>query len=393
MRSSLSNRQILVGICGSVAAYKSIDLIRRIKEDGASVDVIMTDASCRFISPLLVESATGCKVYQGTFDDPLSHVELASKAHLMLIAPATANIIGKLAGGIADDLLSTAHLAFKGPLVLAPAMNWRMYEHPCMKQNMQTLISRGAIEVAPEHGALACGEQGKGRMASTDAIIETARRALATQDLAGWKVVVTAGPTREPLDAVRYITNRSSGKMGYALARAARRRGADVTLISGPSSLPVPTDMKFIKVERAAQMLQAVVDNLPGATALFMAAAVADFSPHEAPNTKLPKESITTLELERTPDILAHVGHMQDRPLLVGFAAEAGPNIERARQKLLTKGADMVVFNDITERDAGFEVDTNRIVIVERTGQSEYPLMAKDEASDVVLDKALQIRA
>ncbi len=393
MRTSLRDKNILHGVTGSVAAYKAIDLIRRLKDIGASVTSVMTDASKNFLTPLSLELATGNKVYTGLFDDPMAHISLTSKADLMLIAPATANLIGKFANGIADDLLSTCLLSFKGTVVVAPAMNWRMYENPVLQKNLGYLKSQGVIEVPPEKGRLACGEEGVGRMADTEKIIEALRAAVTAKDLSGKKIIVTAGPTREPIDAVRFISNRSTGKMGYALARVARRRGADVTLISGPSCLNPPPDVKFISVNTAVEMKNAVMEELKGAAALIMASAVSDFSPKNKSRTKIDKASLKSLQLESAPDILAEIGSMKNRPFLIGFAAEAGKNVERARKKLLKKGADIIVFNDISMPDSGFGTDTNKVVIIEKDNMKELPLLTKEEVSEFILDKISARRA
>lgn len=389
LRRSLSNRNILLGVTGSVAAYKAVDLVRRLKDTEASVSVVMTDASSRFITPLSLEVASGNKVYAGLFDDPLAHIDLARDADLLLIAPATANTIGKLAAGVADDLLSTLYLAYTGPCVVAPAMNWRMYGHPVFRRNLAYLKSIGVTEVPPEDGDLACGEQGKGRMAEIMRIVDYAEAALSEQDLAGKKVVVTAGPTREFMDEVRFVSNRSSGRMGYALARAAWRRGAQVTLISGPSALPYPREVEFISVTGAQEMRDAVLRAIKGVDALFMVAAVADLAPEKAAEAKPDKRSLRkSIKVQRTPDILAEIGRMKKRPFLVGFAAEAGNRLDRARKKMIDKGADLMVFNDITEPDAGFEAETNRVVIIDAKGEESYPLLNKSDVADVVLTRA-----
>jgi phosphopantothenoylcysteine decarboxylase/phosphopantothenate--cysteine ligase len=390
----LKNKRIVLGVTGSVAAYKTIDLIRRLKDEEASVDVIMTDASQRFITSMLVEAAGGVRVYTGLFDDPMAHVELTREADLFIIAPATANAIGKFAHGVADDLLSTALMSYRGVVLAAPAMNWRMYESLAFQKNLRVLKTEGLlVEVPPEKGMLACGEEGVGRMAAVEDIIEAAVGVLTRKDFAGKRIVVTAGPTREPLDAVRFLSNRSSGKMGYALAKAALRRGADVVLITGPSALNPPKGVEVLKVETAAEMHQAVMRSIEGADVLIMAAAVADFAPRPQVGTKLEKSAMTSLELESTPDILAGVGGLKKRPVLVGFAAEAGPMVERAERKLRKKGADMLVFNDVTEQGAGFDVDTNRIAIISAEGTQELPLMSKEEAAAEILDRISRLCA
>lgn len=391
VKKSLKDKRILHGITGSIAAYKAVDLLRRMKEEGASVIPVMTDASKHFLAPLSLEVASGNRAYSGVFEDPMAHIALTRDADLLLVAPATANTIGKFANGIADDLLSTCFLSFRGRVVLAPAMNWRMYENPVLRRNLETLKALGAVEVPPEKGPLACGEEGTGRMAGIEKILEAVRTAVTEGDLSGRKVVVTAGPTREHIDAVRFISNRSSGKMGYALARVARRRGAQVALVSGPSSLEPPPGVTFIPVNSAAEMRKAVMKELKGASVLIMAAAVTDFSPRTRSADKLEKASLKSLDLELTPDILKEAGGKRNRPLIVGFAAEAGDRRDRARDKLLRKGADIIVFNDITQAQGGFEADTNRIVIIEENAETEFPILTKEEAAQAVLDRVADI--
>lgn len=403
MKKSLKDKRILHGITGSIAAYKAVDLLRRMSEEGASVTAVMTDASLNFLAPLTLEAASGNKAYTGLFEDPMAHITLTREADLMLVAPATANAIGKFANGIADDMLSTCFLAFRGRVVLAPAMNWRMYESPVLRKNLDSLKSMGVIEVPPEKGPLACGEEGVGRMAATEKILEAVRTALTEGDLSGRKIVVTAGPTREHIDAVRFISNRSSGRMGYALARVARRRGAEVVLISGPSFLEPPQGVRFVPVVSASEMRGAVMKELRGASALIMAAAVTDFSPREKSADKLGKASLTSISLETTPDILKEAGGLgkslsksssksrSKRPLIVGFAAEAGQRRDRAKRKLRDKGADLIVFNDITDPEGGFESETNRIVIIDRDGETPFPLLSKEEAAQAVLDRVSEI--
>lgn len=388
-KKRLRDKHVLHAVTGSVAAYKAIDLIRRLKEEGASVTALMTDASKYFVTPLSLELASGGKVYSGIFDDPLAHVSLTRDADLLLVAPATANTIGKFANGIADDLLGACFLSFRGRVVVAPAMNWRMYENPAFRRNLDYLKGLGVVEVPPVEGRLACGEEGKGRMAEVEDIVQAVGAAVGGGDLSGRRIIVTAGPTREHLDAVRFISNPSTGKMGYALARAALRRGAEVTLISGPSSLEPPSGVKFIPVMAAKEMKEAVMRELDGADALIMAAAVSDFSPRTKSGSKLDKSSVKSIEVEATPDILREAGGMRKRPFIVGFAAEAGGGLQRARKKLLGKNADVIVCNDVTEPGAGFAHDTNRIVIMDRDGDTELPLLSKEEAAEAVIDRVV----
>ena len=391
-RSSLKDKKILLCITGSVAAYKAVDLTRRLRDEEASVSVIMTDASCRFITPLSLELASGRKVYSGIFDDPLAHIELAREADVMLVAPATANTIAKLAQGLADDLVSASFLAFKGPVLIAPAMNENMYEHPVHQRNLDYLKQLGVVEIPPCEGPLACGITGKGRMAELPDIIEALRTVLSPKDMQGMKVVVTSGPTREQMDPVRFISNRSSGRMGHSLAAVARRRGADVVLISGPSALDSPYGVQFRDVESAAEMRDAVLEEIVDADVLVMAAAVADFRPASVHGTKMAKSDVgEALELEPTVDILAEAATLKSHPVLVGFSAETGANIDRAEKKMRKKGADLMVFNDVTEPGAGFEVHTNKVVIISTEGRRDFPLMDKEDVAQVVLDSAVDL--
>jgi len=389
----LGNKTVLLGVTGGVAAYKAVELTRRLGDEGASVKVIMTDAAKKFITPLSLEIASRNKVYTDLFSDPMSHIMLPAHADVMVIAPATANIIGKLAHGIADDLLSTCLLAFQGKVVIAPAMNWRMYENHIVQENLKSLVSRGIIQVGPEKGELACGEEGMGKMSDISDIIEAIRAALTRKDLLKEKILVTAGPTREYIDPVRFLSNRSSGKMGYAIAKAALRRGAEVTLISGHSSLHQPKGVKFFSVETAAEMLHVIKRELHSSTVFIMSAAVSDFMPEGTDREKIEKTKTLLLRLTRTPDIIAEVGKRKERPFLIGFAAESGQKIARARKKRREKNMDMIIFNDITEAGSGFDVDTNRVVIIDRKKERKLPLMSKDSVADAILDRLVELRA
>jgi len=389
----LKNKSILLGVTGGVAAYKVVDLIRRLREEGASVTVIMTEASKKFLTPLSIEIASQNRVYSDLFAEPLSHISLPARADIMVVAPATANTIAKFARGIADNLLTTCLLSFGGKTVIAPSMNWRMYENPIFQKNLQYLLSRGIIQIGPERGSLACGEEGIGRMSETPDIIEAIKSALSPKDLAGERVIVTAGPTREYLDPVRFISNRSSGKMGYAIARASLRRGAKVTLISGPSVLPQPQGAKFISVETAAEMSDAVDRELPGATILIMSAAVSDFMPAERAGEKIEKSRELRLRLLQTPDILSNIGKRKDRLFTVGFAAETGRKIDRAKRKLKEKNMDVIVWNDVTKTGSGFDVDTNSVVILDRERETSLPLLSKDFVAEAILDRLVQLKA
>jgi phosphopantothenoylcysteine decarboxylase/phosphopantothenate--cysteine ligase len=370
-----------------------VDLVRRLRDEGASVRVIMTEASKNFITPLSLEVASRNKVYTSLFDEPMAHISLPASSDLMIIAPATANILSKYAAGIADDLLSTCLLSFSGQVIVAPAMNWRMYENPIVRENLRKLTSMGVIRVGPEQGSLACGEEGIGRMANVADIVQAAEEALSKKDLKGEKIVVTAGPTREYLDPVRFISNRSSGKMGYALARAARNRGAEVTLISGPTALGTPAGVKCSVVETSSQMLEAVKAEVDSqTTVLIMAAAVADFAPAVASKKKLGKRDALSLHLRATEDIISAVAARKGRPFIIGFAAETGARISRAEEKMKRKHMDMIVFNDVTEPGAGFDVDTNRVVVIDRKGKSDFDIMSKNAVADAILDRFRKIK-
>lgn len=388
----LKDKSILLGITGSVAAYKSIELIKSLRHEGASVNVIMTDASKNFITPLSIELACNSKVYSDLFDLPLAHISLSAEADLFIIAPATANIIGKYANGIADDLLSTALLTFNGTVIMAPAMNWRMYENPIFQRNLQYLVSQGIKTVGPERGSLACGEEGIGRMADIEDIMETVRTVLSKKDLTGENILVTAGPTREYIDPIRYISNRSSGKMGYAIAKIARRRGADVTLISGPVSVKPPTGVEVINVETAREMHAAVMDNISMSSIFIMAAAVSDFMPSETKGSKIDKKEHLSLNLVKTIDILEEARRFKNKPFIVGFAAETGQRLDRARRKLIDKDIDMIVFNDVSKAGSGFDVDTNEVVIIDRKIEKKLPLMSKDDVAMALFDRIKELK-
>ncbi|HMK55619.1 MAG TPA: bifunctional phosphopantothenoylcysteine decarboxylase/phosphopantothenate--cysteine ligase CoaBC [Dissulfurispiraceae bacterium] len=388
----MNGNSILVGVTGSVAAYKALDLVKRLKSEGASVSVIMTASAQRFITPLSMQIASQNTVYTDMFEHPLSHIGLPAGADLFVVAPASANILGKYANAIADDMLSTTLLAYGGNVILAPAMNWRMYSNPILQKQLDYLISLGVRTVGPEKGSLACGEEGIGRMADLEAIMQTIHGALTPSDLKGENVLVTAGPTREPLDPVRFLSNRSSGKMGYAIARNAARRGADVTLVSGPVALNAPFGVRLLSVETAAEMKKVVSDHVREASVLVMCAAVADFAPEKVEKTKIEKTDSITLKLRKNPDILSSVASLDRRPFVVGFAAETGSNIDRARKKMNDKKADMIVFNDVSKEGAGFDSDTNEVVILDRKGEKALPMMGKDAVAAAIFDRIAELR-
>jgi phosphopantothenoylcysteine decarboxylase/phosphopantothenate--cysteine ligase len=388
----LKNRNILLGVTGSIAAYKSVEVARRLMDEGAVVNVVMTDAACRFITPYTFEAVTGNAAVTDLFKNPYSHLDLSKDAHLFIIAPATANTINKLSCGIADNLLSNLWLTYRGPILMAPAMNSRMYLNPLVQKHIKTLKKTGVNFTGPAQGSLACGEEGIGRMAEVNEIVEAAISSLAEKDLSGRRVLVTAGPTREPIDPVRYISNRSSGKMGYAVARAALRRGAKVTLISGPSSLTPPEGTKFISVERASEMEFSVMKHLNKSDIVIMTAAVSDFSPASTPKVKFKKNAITSIDIIKNTDILKKISSKKGRRRLVGFAAETGNAIKNVGEKLKDKKLDLIVLNDVTKKGAGFDVDTNIVTIIDKKGRiTELPLMKKIDVADAVIDKVVQL--
>jgi phosphopantothenoylcysteine decarboxylase/phosphopantothenate--cysteine ligase len=385
----LSGSNILLGITGSIAAYKAADLARRLMDEGAKVRVVMTETACRFIPPYTLEAITGSDVLVDLFKDPYSHINLAAESDLFIIAPATANTINKLACGLADNLLSNLWLTHDGPSLIAPAMNFRMYNNRTVQSNIRNFKKAGIEIVGPVKGSLACGEEGKGRMSEVSEIVEAAISVLTPHDLAGQNILITAGPTQEPIDPVRYISNLSSGKMGYALALAAKRRGAEVILISGPSSLNPPHGMKFESVETSGDMEKAVFKYLEKADTVIMSAAVSDFRADVTAKNKLDKSDINSLKLKKTTDILKKLGAKKGKRFLIGFAAESGKNVNRATAKLKEKKLDLMVLNDISQEGAGFDTDTNIVTLINKKGDAEvYPLMKKINVAHIILDRA-----
>ncbi len=388
----LDGRTVVVGLTGGIACYKACEVVRLLVGAGARVQVIMSAGAQQFVTPLTLQTLSGQPVATDTFsltqESEIGHIRLADQPDAIVIAPATANVLGKLAGGIADDLLTTVLLATRAPLVLAPAMNVHMWEHPAVQENLARLLGRGARIVGPASGALACGYEGTGRLAEPADIVEEVGCALTPQDLKGVRVLVSAGPTREPIDPVRYLSNRSSGKMGHALARVARRRGAEVTLVSGPTALTPPPGVHVVRVTTAREMAAAVDEAFPAATVVVMSAAVADYRPREAAARKLKKDSAAlTLELERNPDILAGLGLRKGPRLLVGFAAETHDVAAEARRKLRAKQLDLIVANDVGAPGAGFDGDTNAVRLLDAAGRDEVlPLLDKEEVATRVLD-------
>ena len=394
----LKRKKIVLGITGGIAAYKSAELTRELIKRGAEVKVIMTANATKFITPLTLQTLSGNPVYTDMFslieEYEIGHIALADEADILVIVPATANIIGKIASGLADDLLSTTVMATKAPVLICPAMNSNMYTNDIVKENMSKLASNNYFFIESAYGELACGAEGYGRLPPFDEIIEEIESILTESDLTGEKILITAGPTQEPFDPVRYITNYSSGKMGYALATAARRRGADVTLISGPSSLPEPFGVKFFKVSSAIEMRDTVMDNMGDSTVIIKAAAVADFRPATISDDKIKKESgLLNLHLERNPDIISEVAEKKGNRILVGFAVETEHLIENARNKMLKKNMDLIVANDVTRDGAGFQSDTNIVKILDREGKvEELPILEKIEVADRILDRIKAIK-
>jgi phosphopantothenoylcysteine decarboxylase/phosphopantothenate--cysteine ligase len=388
----LANMNILLGVTGSIAAYKSIDLVRRLMDEGANVKVVMTDSASRFITPYSMEVLTGHPVCHDLFQAPFSHINLSKESHLFIIAPVTANTINKLSCGIADDILSNLWLTYEGPVLMAPAMNARMWRNVIVQKNIKSLRKMGINFIGPVSGSLACGEEGGGRMVEVSSVVEAAVSLLTNKDLKGYKILVTAGPTREAIDPVRFISNRSSGKMGYSIARAAARRGAEVTLISGLSSETPPEEVSFLSVESASEMSRVVEVNLSKSNVLIMAAAVADFVPSGKAKVKLKKADVNMLKLKKTPDILKKAGRLKSKSVLVGFAAETGRDIDSARTKLKDKNLDLIVLNDVSQSGAGFDVETNIVTFIDRKGNiKDYPLMKKIEVANVILDKIIEL--
>ena len=389
---------LLLGVTGGIACYKAVELVRLLVKDGFLVQVIMTRGAMEFVTPLTFQTLSGMPVATETFnltqESEIGHINLADRADLFVIAPATANVIGKVAAGIADDLLTTVLMATKAPVLIAPAMNIHMYENPILQENVRKLRRLGYHFIEPAEGYLACGYEGKGRLPEPEKILEEIRRLLKKKDLVGEKLLITAGPNREPLDPVRYLSNRSSGKMGYALARAAIRRGAEVTLISGPTELEPPAGARLTSITTAAEMRHAVLEEFSGCTALIMAAAVSDYRPVDFARKKIKRgEGPIELRLEPNPDILKEISARKNGKMLVGFAAETGELVTNAAKKLKDKNLDMIVANNVSEAGAGFDVDTNVATILDRAGTvRSLPLMSKDELAEQILDHLLVLK-
>ena len=389
---SLDGRRVLLGMSGGIACYKACDVVRLLAQAGARVQVVMTAGAQQFVTLLTLQTLSGRPVATDTFsltqESEIGHIRLADEAEIVVLAPATANLLAKLAHGLADDLLTTVLLATRAPVLAAPAMNVHMWEHGATQANLRSLAERGVVLVGPGTGALACGYEGPGRLAEPAEIVEAVEAVLAPKDLTGERVLVSAGPTREALDPVRYLSNHSSGKMGYAIARVARRRGADVVLVSGPTDLPAPSGVRTLIVSTAADMARTLEQEFRAASILIMAAAVADYRMRRPATRKLKKGSPSlSLMLERTPDILASLAARKGRRLVVGFAAETHDVLEEARRKLREKRLDLIVANDVTAPGAGFGSDTNVVQLIAAGGSTEaLPMLPKEEVAGRILD-------
>lgn len=394
----MEGKKVIVGVTGGIAVYKAAELVRLLVKAGARTSVGMTVNATRFVAPLTFEALSGHRVVWDMWKPesaPMDHINWGQNADLILIAPATANFISKMANGIGDDFLSTMILAATAKILVCPSMNTQMFLNPAVQENLSKLKERGFFLMEPSEGELACGTQGLGRLPEPVHILEKARILLSDQDLSGLRILVTAGPTVEPIDPVRYISNRSSGKMGYALAGAARRRGADVILVSGPTDLKPPMDVTLCQVKTTEEMKRAVLNGSEQYDVIIKAAAVSDYRPREKAPQKIKKQKeIQSIELVRNPDILSELGEKRgnSRCILVGFSAETEDLLANAREKLRKKNLDMIVANDVSREDAGFESDTNQVKVIYRDGEmEEFPLMAKDEVADQLLGRIKEL--
>ena len=390
----LKNKKIVLVITGGIAAYKALELARFFIKDGAEVWPVMTKAATSFITPLSLQTIARNPVRQDMFDltqeSRISHIDLAERADIVVVVPVTANILGKVAAGIADDLLTTVIMTTRAPLLFAPAMNSNMYENKIVQHNIEKLKKIGYCFIGPNEGELACGYEGKGRLAPVEDIIDATEECLVSKDLKGEKILVTAGPTREAIDPVRFISNPSSGKMGYAIARAARRRGAEVVLVSGPSYLAPPRGVTFIKTVTAEEMAEAAMRHYPQSTIVIMAAAVSDYRPKISHRRKVKKEDAKfTIELERTQDILKEMGNKKRGQFLVGFALETEDMLANAKKKLKEKKLDLIVANDPTS----FDGEVTQVTVIEREGVVEtLPSLSKNEAAERILDRVVRAK-
>ncbi|HET7616690.1 MAG TPA: bifunctional phosphopantothenoylcysteine decarboxylase/phosphopantothenate--cysteine ligase CoaBC [Bacillales bacterium] len=395
-----NSKKLLLCVTGGIAAFKAAALTSKLSQQGFDVHVLMTENARRFITPLTFQALSRNAVHTDTFEEPdptgIAHIDLADQADLVVVAPATANTIGKLANGMADDIVSTTVLATKAPVWIAPAMNVNMYEHSTVQRNLQTLKQLNYKLLEPGEGLLACGWIGKGRMAEPEDILDAVKRHFletGKQPLLGKKILVTAGPTQEKIDPVRFFTNHSSGKMGYALAKAAAAVGAEVTLISGPSELISPAGVKRVRVTTAEEMYREVVERYADQDVVIKAAAVSDYRPKRTYNEKMKKsDGELTIEMERTRDILAELGRRKEHQILVGFAAETHDVEQYARKKLQKKNLDLVVVNNVAEENSGFRGDTNKVILMKRDGELEkWPLMSKERAADAIIEEVMDL--
>lgn len=400
MSSEMKKPCVVLGVTGGIAVYKACELLRLLQKRGIDVFVVMTQNACRFVAPLTFETLSGHPVAVDTFDRPqtweVEHIALAKRADLFLIAPATANIMGKMACGIADDMLSTTVMATRAPVLVAPAMNTGMWENAAVQQNVKTLRARSVEIVAPVSGHLACGDNGAGKMEDVEVIAERAcELLLAKKDMEGLRIMVTAGPSREALDPVRYISNRSSGKMGYAIARAAQKRGAEVTLLSGPVAIEAPLGVKLVPFTTTQELLDRASELAREQDLLIQAAAPADYRAKEVAPQKIKKQGgePMTFTLVENPDVAATLGKAKrSGQVFVGFAAETNDVLAHAKDKLARKNLDMIVANDVTRPGAGFDVDTNIVTLITKDGQEALPMMSKAEVAQRILDRALALR-
>ncbi|MDO8947644.1 MAG: bifunctional phosphopantothenoylcysteine decarboxylase/phosphopantothenate--cysteine ligase CoaBC [Desulfocapsaceae bacterium] len=398
MHTTFAGKRIVVGVTGSIAAFKVAGWVSSLTKEEARVAVIMTDSACRFVAPLTFAALSGERVHTSLFAqegaESIPHIQLAREADLLVIAPATAQTISRLAHGLADDLLACTVLATRAQVLVCPAMNSQMYSHPAVQENIEKLKGYGYQVLVPESGRMACREEGPGRLPEWELVREVMLQSLAVPDLTGEKILITAGPTREPLDPARFLSNRSSGKMGYSLARTARRRGAEVTLITGPTALACPPDVRCVRVETAREMHEAVLAHCQQASVIVKAAAVSDFRPVTPFAEKVKKEQADLqLPLEQTTDILKELGKLKKKDgfLLVGFAAESHNHVAEGGRKLKKKNLDLIAINDISSADTGFAADTNQVTLLDNNGVTPLPLVSKEQTADLIWDHVVQM--
>jgi phosphopantothenoylcysteine decarboxylase/phosphopantothenate--cysteine ligase len=394
----LKGKEVILGVTGGIAAYKAAEFVRLLVKAEANVHVVMTRNAQEFVNPLTFQTLSGNPVTTDLFslveEEKIGHIALADLAQLIVILPTTANIIGKIANGIADDFLSTMVMASKAPILFVPSMNVNMWENKTLQKNVQALIDRGYHFIEPGEGELACHWYGKGRLAELNEVMEKIEDLFSPKELKEERILITGGPTQEPIDPVRFISNHSTGKMGYALAKMARRRGAEVTLVTGPASLPIPRrDIEVVSVRTAEEMRKAVLTHMKGCSVVIKAAAVSDYRPKVMSERKLKKSaSLLSLELERTKDILEEIGKKKGDRILIGFAAETEDLIANAKKKLKEKNLDFIVVNDVTKPGAGFGADTNQVKILFSSGEiRDLPLMSKEEVSQIILDEVVKL--